>query len=332
MQAKVFLNRKGLFLKILVWSLLSLIAVVVFTVISRPVVPGEKTGSSSNVDPSGKRWFRGNTHTHTKFLDYFHSNRVSVIASWYKDAGYDFLIITDHNTYDRDRKVICHEEVADPPGFIMLCGLELSRTRHHTALGIDRYIGDEVSLQDGVNKIIEAGGVPILNHPMFPVVSASEFIATKGLNHLEVFNGKRPKDTYASEMLWDSILSAPGGRIVYALAADDNHHRKRKAGKGWIMVEAPSLTAENIEDNIRRGNFYSSTGIILKDYRADRNEMLIDTENGTLITFIGYHGKVLSIVSGSKATYKATGNEHYIRIKVTGEDRKMAWTQPVFLK
>jgi hypothetical protein len=98
------------------------------------------------------------------------------------------------------------------------------------------------------------------------------------------------------------------------------------------MVEAPSLTEENIEDNIRRGNFYASTGIILKDYKADKNEMLIDTENGTLIKFIGYRGKVLSSVNGPGASYKPEGNEHYIRIKVTGEDGKTAWTQPLFLK
>ncbi len=331
-QSTGYRERKRLFLKILVGFSVLIIFILTFYLISQPVISDDKNVLYGNDELSNKRWYRGNTHTHSKFLDYFNENDVSAIASWYKNAGYDFLLISDHNSHTGDKKVICHEEAAVPQQFIMLCGLELSKTRHHTALGIDRYIGDEESLQDGVNKTIGAGGVPILNHPQYPVISASELIATEGLNHFEVFNGKRSKDTPASEMLWDSVLSAPDGRIIYAVASDDNHHRKRKAGKGWIMVEAPSLTKENIKENIIRGNFYASTGIIVKDYKADQKNIMIDTENGTLITFIGYKGKVLSSIKASMASYNAKGNEHYIRIKIIGDDGKMAWTQPIFLK
>ncbi len=324
--------RYGSLPKIIFGLFILITALLILILNSRSDVPDDKNVPGRNESLVYKRWYRGNTHTHTKVLDYFNKKDISVIASWYKEKGYDFLIITDHNTPGRGNEVICHEEVADPPFFIMLCGLELSKIRHQTALGIDKYIGDEESLQDGVNKTIEAGGVPILNHPQYPVIKASEFIATKGLNHLEIYNHKRRKETPASEMLWDSILSAPEGRIVYAVASDDNHHRKKNAGRGWIMVEAPYLAKETIKDNILRGNFYASTGIILKDYQIANGSIIIDTENGSRITFIGSMGRVLSIVNGSRATYKTTGNEVYVRIKVTGDDGKMAWTQPVFIK
>jgi hypothetical protein len=324
--------RYGSFPKIIFGFFILITALVILILNSRTGVPDDKNVPVRNESPVYKRWYRGNTHTHTKFMDYFDKKDISVIASWYKEKEYDFLIITDHNTPDTGNKVICHEEVSDPPSFIMLCALELSKIRHLTALGIDKYIGDEKSLQDGVNKTIEAGGVPILNHPQYPVIRASEFITTKGLNHLEIYNHKRRKETAASEILWDSILSAPDGRIVYGVASDDNHHRWKKAGKGWIMVEAPYLAKETIKDNILRGNFYASTGIILKDYQIDQGNIIIDTENGSKISFIGYLGRVLSIVTSSRATYKPTGNEVYVRIKVTGADGKMAWTQPLFLK
>jgi len=312
--------------------ILSLAGVSLISILLSIIFDAHKPAVYNHSDIPDRRWFRGNTHTHTKPLDYFPSKRIPVIASWYKNAGYDFLVITDHNTHDsKDRNVVCHNEVADPPDFIMLCGLELSNSRHITGLGIDRYIGNEKSLQDGVDQVIEADGVPILNHPMFPPVKATQFIATRGLNHLEVFNGKRPKDTRRSEMLWDSVLSSPGGRLVYAVAADDNHHKKRKTGLGWIMVESPSLTPENIENNIRKGNFYASTGIFLKDFRTNRNEIMIESENGTRVTFIGRWGKVLNSVKGPGAVYKPTGNEHYIRIKITDDDGQAAWTQPFFL-
>jgi hypothetical protein len=281
--------------------------------------------------PDGGKWYRGNTHTHALLSDENDTNDVPEIAGWYKDAGYSFLLLSEHNDHVAKKQVFCHDEAADPPNFILLCGLELSNDRHHTALGIDKYIGDETSLQDGVQKILAAGGVPILNHPQDPVVNASSFIATKGLNHLEVVNGGRLKDTPATEMLWDSVLSAPDGRIVYAVASDDNHYKKANVGRGWIMVRSPSLSKKNIEENIRTGNFYASTGIILNDYQATKNNITIDSDNGSVITFIGRNGSVLKTVNGEKATYKIKGNELYIRAKITGTDGKAAWTQPVFI-
>lgn len=277
-------------------------------------------------------WYRGNTHTHAEFSDKNDKNDVPMIAKWYKDAGYNFLLLSEHNDHVAKKKVFCHDEASDSHDFIMLCGLELSNKRHHTALGIDHYIGDEISLQDGVKKTLAAGGVPILNHPQDPVVNAKNFLATEGLNHLEVFNGGRPEDTPATEILWDSILSSPAGRIVYAVAADDNHYKQANVGRGWIMVKSPALTKGDIEDNIRKGNFYASTGITLNDYQVTKNSITVDSENGNSITFIGKNGSVLKKVPGKKATYTMKGDEFYVRAKITNTDGKAAWTQPVFVK
>ena len=255
-----------------------------------------------------------------------------MIAGWYESTGYDFMILSEHNDHLYKKKIFCHDEVTKPGKFLILCGLELSETRHHTALGIDRFIAEEESLQDGVNKTLEAGGIPILNHPQAPVISASEFIKTEGLNHFEVFNGGRPKHTPPTEMLWDSILSAPNGRIVYAVASDDNHYSKSNVGKGWIMVNAPALTKDDIKENIRKGNFYATTGVILNDINTTRSKITIISKNGDTITFIEMYGKTLSTVSGNKATYRIKGDENYVRAKITNSEGEMAWTQPVKVK
>jgi hypothetical protein len=276
-------------------------------------------------------WYRGNTHTHARFSDENDYNDVPEIAGWYKDAGYNFLLLSEHNDHVAIKQIFCHDEATDIPGFIMFCGLELSNSRHHTAFGIDQFIGDENSLTDGVGKIHEAGGIPILNHPQDPIVSAAAYIATEGLNHLEIVNGGRLEDTPATEILWDSILSAPQGRAVYAVAADDNHYKKENVGKGWIMVKSPALTRQDIEANIRSGNFYATTGIFLKDYQVTKRRIIVVSENGTRITFIGKNGKVLKSVQGGKSIYKIKGDELYVRVKIFNDMGKMAWTQPVFI-
>lgn len=279
-----------------------------------------------------RKWYRGNTHTHAKLSDKNDKDDVPEIAGWYRKAGYDFLLLSEHNDHLEKKKIICHDELSEPGKFLMLCGLELSNKRHHTALGIESYIGEEKSLQDGVTKTIEAGGLPILNHPQDPKINAEDFISTIGLNHLEVFNGNRPEETPATEVLWDNILSSSDGRVVYAVAADDNHYKEEKVGRGWIMVQSPALTKDDIEENIRKGNFYASTGIYLNDYIVIKNTVTVVSKNGSLIVFIGKYGKILYSVTGSKATYTLKGDDLYVRAKITDDKGKAAWTQPVFRK
>jgi hypothetical protein len=315
------------------WKNCSLILIISFVLLNSGFSAHHALKSDSDPNQTKSRhWYRGNTHTHAKFSDKNKKNDVPEIAKWYKKSGYNFLIIAEHNDLLKKKKVICHDEASDPPEFIMLCGLELSENRHLTALGINKYIGGESSLREGVNKTIAAGGIPILNHPMDPFVKAADFIKTKGLNHLEIFNGNNPQDTPACESLWDSIMSAPDGRIVYALASDDNHYKKSKVGRGWIMVDSPELSKQAIKENIAGGNFYASTGVFISAYTITAKAITVNSENGSRITFIGKYGRVLKRVDGANASYQVKGNESYVRIKITNAIGNMAWTQPVFIK
>jgi hypothetical protein len=290
------------------------------------VTPDKSQDNESDTE----KWYRGNTHTHAQFSDENDSNDVPVIAGWYKEAGYDFLVLSEHNDHVLNKQIFTHDEASDPPGFLMLSGNELSETRHHTALGIRSFIGNETSLQDGVTKTLAAGGIPILNHPQDPVISAADFISTNGLNHLEIVNGGRLDDTPATEKLWDSILSVQEGRPVYVVAADDNHYKKENVGRGWIMVRAPELSQSAIMESIRSGRFYATTGVIIEDCRVAGNLISVNTLNGDTIRFIGRNGVILKTIKGRTGRYRAGRNDLYVRVKIISADGKMAWTQPVF--
>ena len=43
-----------------------------------------------------KRWYKGNTHAHTLKSD--GDSTPEEVAKWYKENGYNFLFITDHET------------------------------------------------------------------------------------------------------------------------------------------------------------------------------------------------------------------------------------------
>ena len=48
------------------------------------------------------RWWKGNLHTHSLWSD--GNDYPEVIALWYKDHGYNFLSLTDHNTLSRGKR------------------------------------------------------------------------------------------------------------------------------------------------------------------------------------------------------------------------------------
>jgi len=60
--------------------------------------------SPSDVTPSdaGSRWFKGNLHTHSLWSD--GDDYPEMIADWYKQHGYNFLGISDHNTLEEGQR------------------------------------------------------------------------------------------------------------------------------------------------------------------------------------------------------------------------------------
>ena len=165
--------------------------------------------------------------------------------------------------------------------------------------------------------------------------------------------------------------------VVYATATDDAHHYhefgpdRANPGRGWVVVRASRLTPESIVNAMDAGDFYASTGVSLKNIRFDGRtlEIVIDREFRVSYTteFIGtlkgcdptgkpvldknnkpiratfrysdQVGKVLAKIKGTTARYTLTGNEIYVRAKITSTKPKknpsfageleVAWVQPV---
>ena len=48
------------------------------------------------------RWFKGNTHTHTLWSD--GDGAPELVAAWYRERDYDFLVLSDHNLLSRGER------------------------------------------------------------------------------------------------------------------------------------------------------------------------------------------------------------------------------------
>ena len=49
-----------------------------------------------------KRWYRGNLHTHSLWSD--GDDYPEMIAAWYREHGYDFVVMTDHNVIQSEER------------------------------------------------------------------------------------------------------------------------------------------------------------------------------------------------------------------------------------
>lgn len=298
------------------------------------------------------RWYKGNTHTHTLNSD--GDSHPDDVAKWYKERGYAFLVLTDHNVLTSVEALNALHGLDER--FLVIRGEEVTdrfadKHIHVNALNPTRLIAPQGGTsvldvaQRDVRAIRSAGAVPHLNHPNYGwSVTADEIRQLEGLTLFEVFNGHPMQNNLGGggvpglEEAWDQILSS--GKLMYGLATDDAHHFKRpddptasRPGQGWIVVRADTLTPTAILDAVERGDFYSSTGVELRDYRVSATEMTIDIRPTAFskyrVQFIGKGGAVLSEVTTNPATYRITGREGYVRARVLESNGAKAWTQPV---
>ena len=164
---------------------------------------------------------------------------------------------------------------------------------------------------------------------------------------------------------------------MFGLGVDDSHNyhkfglKESNPGRGWVVVRAARLTPESLIEALERGDFYASSGVTLKDVRREKNRLTVQIAGEPGVTyrtqFIGTRrgfksdneplrnaaggilrvthrysddiGKILDQVDGTVASYELTGDELYVRAKVTSSKRKenpyakdeteSAWVQPV---
>ena len=165
--------------------------------------------------------------------------------------------------------------------------------------------------------------------------------------------------------------------VMYGLAVDDGHEyhhipsRASEPGRGWVMVLARELSAASLIEALEAGQFYSSSGVKLSRVESSEQGLTIEVDavpgETYTIEFIGTRrgydpegkpvlddagaelrttrryspdiGTVLQTVQGTQARYEMTGDEVYVRARVTSSalhpnpsepgEFQRAWVQPV---
>ena len=298
------------------------------------------------------KYYKGNLHTHTLNSD--GDSTPDDVVKWYREHGYQFLVLTDHNfltsvdglnalhAADEQFLVIKGEELTDKIG---------DKSIHINGFDVDRVVpvqgGQTVveMVQRMVDALRGAHGVPSINHPNFSwAISADDLIQLQRTRLFEIFNGHPLVNNLGGggvpgmEETWDRILSS--GKLLYGIAVDDAHTFKAPGdpnvagpGRGWVYIRSPRLEARALVEALERGEFYASTGVELVSVEASKTALAIVIKEGLMARyrtqFIGKQGKVLSEANGLTAIYTFKGDEGYVRAKIIESNGRYAWVQPV---
>jgi len=276
-------------------------------------------------------------------------------------AREDFLPITAYEmavnpSADRDRKI------DDKCYHLSLFSRDPENTRH---ICFDRgYVRDfwpcaqaeiqthteenRVYTTEFVNHLIrtarEAGWLVSLNHPSWSLQDREDYIGLEGIWGVEVYNNACAQSGYldSDERVFEEMLHA--GIPVFPIAADDIH-KAPAAGGGWLMVSAEALNHDAVFAAFDRGDFYASNGPEIQSismdgskltvtcspcrsirintelrcaFRADRTEEALMTEAEFDLQ------KWFDLCPGGKE------DRAFIRITVTDDQGRMAWTRAYF--
>ena len=298
------------------------------------------------------RWYKGNTHTHTLNSD--GDSTPDEVVRWYREHGYHFLVLTDHNYLTAVDGLNAVHGAAEK--FLVIRGEEVtssvaSKAVHVNGLNLETLVKQSTAAsvvaaaQENVDGIRKASGVPHINHPNFTwAMTPEELQKVERTRLFEIFSGHPQVNNEGGggspglEDVWDRILSS--GRLMYGVAVDDAHHFKRPGdplasgpGRGWIYVRTDRLEPRAIVEAMERGEFYASTGVELASYEATRSAISLAIKPTTYsryrIQFVGGNGRVLSEVTQPTATYTFKGDEGYVRARILESNGYVAWTQPV---
>lgn len=291
-------------------------------------------------------WYKGNLHSHSSISD--GQNRPEDLIREYKENGYDFLSITDHNIYSDFSNENCD-------GFLTIPGVErdifvtgeIFKLYH--ILGIDNslkkknYLNGEViekpewtginAAQAIIDDLEDHSNFVILAHPVWSRTELSDIIDLKNLIGIEIYNHVCDLEWQHgySELYWDSLLRH--GIKVWGFATDDTHENRHKFG-GWIVVKAKELTLPAISEALLAGSFYSSTGPEIFNFYVNEKEVVVECSPVQTINFITYDNlgrcyyKKDEVISN--ATHFLNGCEKYVRVEITDTKGKKAWSNPIF--
>ena len=304
----------------------------------------------------GARWYSGGLHLHTVHSD--GTLTVREISARAREAGLDFIAITDHNNTTHQTEAVPED------GVLRIVGEEVTTPGGHASVwgigGIRDYVDFRVlpgdpRIADLVRAATARGALFSINHPSASCAGCGwEHAVPEGVTGIEIVNGNHGEMAKAIA-LWDDLLKQ--GRHIVGVGSSDWHRGPRTIDVASARVWATELSTRAILDGIRAGRV-----VVMADGRTPPPLMVAKAGRrragvgetlavgaGTTVRIdvtlpMGLLGGRVDLIADGAVVATApaksrvrferpAGTDHYLRIHVFAADgAPRAVTNPVFLE
>jgi predicted metal-dependent phosphoesterase TrpH len=273
------------------------------------------------------RWFRGNIHTHSTLSD--GGWPLERVIAYYQERGYHFLAMTDHEVFTDLSRFTTQDFLGLSSGEVTVRGRD-----HIVGLNLKGRVNSATHHQAVIDAITDQGGLAVLAHPNWSHMSVERCLALHGYTSIEIANAICHLLEYNGYALqhWDELLKQ--GVKTWGVAVDDAHRMPYEGARAWIVVNAERLTAADIVENIRTGNFYASTGPEFHGFAVSGNTIQVRCSPAIEIRFLTGDLNAAFRVKGdgvTQAEYTPRAGDPYVRVEITDEKLQSAWSQPFFI-
>ena len=299
----------------------------------------------------GGRFFRGNLHCHSNRSD----GQIAPedVVSAYRDAGYDFICLSDHFEAEYGWQITDTRPMRDAR-FTTILGAELSSAPWEqrnaywvTAAGlpVDFEAPPADDHAEAIQRAGDLGAFVVMLHPglnNLPLVVAEGLPTLDAVHAVEVYNHHlatlaNPDGANGAYML-DGLLEK--GRRLLVNAGDDAHFDdpKDRFG-GWVEVYCDRLDPEALLGSLKAGRYYSTQGPSFRELLLDGDQLRVETSEAYAITLTGagdrwQSGEERTSERGepiAEADFDLTPfRGSYCRVTVVDLEGKLAWSNPIW--
>ena len=281
-------------------------------------------------DIFGNKRYKVALHQHTTLSD--GKKTPEEMVAIYKAAGYDAVAITDHWRYYPSGRI---------DGVTVISGCEYNMGASDTIKGVMHIVGigmkrdpklnKDMSRQEIIDGIRNAGGMAILAHPAWSLNTPEDALSLHGFSATEIYNSvsdvnqsSRPYSGYFVDILANRGMTLP------LIATDDAHYYEGEdETKAFIMVRAESDSAEDILAAIEKGDYYATEGPEVH-FRREGNKMIIDSSECVMLNFLSNSSwapdKIVRGEGLTHAEYEIKDWDRWVRAEVTDKDGRCGWS------
>ena len=212
--------------------------------LSNPAGSARAAGRSAQSPPGTGPW-RYDLHVHSTASPDGLVRPAGIVRAAAR-AGLGGVALTDHNSTDGVREA--EEEARGIEGFLVVPGIEVSSSGGHIiGLGVREGIEEGLTVEETVEAILSAGGLPVAAHPFRSFTGIGEAaVRSARFEAVEVLNGRSPgrKNLRSLRLCVELGLGASAG---------SDCHRPHELGRCFVALECDPGGVDGLLESIRRG-------------------------------------------------------------------------------